>query len=90
MDPQLKDWVLPTSSNPFAAKCRYCPAKVINVSSMGRTALKSHAEGQKHKAAISAQAAKRVQARMDQYVSQQPETEMETIAQAASTESFSS
>ena len=51
-DSAFKDWVLPVNGNPFVAKCKFCPAKRINISSMGRRALTSHAPGQKHKDAV--------------------------------------
>ena len=43
---EFKDWVVPGSSI-YTAKCKYCFTE-LDISSMGRTALTSHAKGKKH------------------------------------------
>ena len=50
-DQLFKDWVEEVSKDKYAAYCRLCK-NTLDVRSMGRTALKSHAKGKKHKEAL--------------------------------------
>lgn len=46
-DPELSIWVK-KASDPYSARCRFCPSALISLSSMGRQALISHMKGKKH------------------------------------------
>ena len=49
-----KGWILKSSTSPHHAKCRFCPVADINIKSMGKSALSSHAKSVKHKKAAAA------------------------------------
>ena len=46
---QVYDWVIPSELGDGYAKCQYCPSASLNITSMGGSALRSHAEGTKHR-----------------------------------------
>ena len=48
-DPELSSWILRAPCNMFSAKCKLCPGANIDVKTMGRSALISHAKGSGHK-----------------------------------------
>ena len=48
---QYKSWLIPVSEDNTKAKCKLC-SKVFSLSNMGEIAIKSHASGKKHIAAV--------------------------------------
>ena len=47
-DEAYKDWVKPVEDNKFSFECRLCK-KTRALGNMGKNALRSHAESQRHK-----------------------------------------
>ena len=48
---QYKSWLIPVSEDNTKAKCKLC-SKVFSLLNMGEIAIKSHASGKKHIAAV--------------------------------------
>lgn len=48
-DPNFKIWLKKSLKDPYSAECSLCPGTKISIASMGRRALTSHMQGQKHK-----------------------------------------
>ena len=52
-DIRFKDWVCPIKDKPLLAKCRVCK-QVLDISTMGASALNSHSKAKSHKKSLSA------------------------------------
>lgn len=48
-DPDFKVWLKKSQNDPYSAECLLCPGTKFSIASMGRRALTSHMQGQKHK-----------------------------------------
>ena len=54
LNPQFSDWVERVQGDPYAARCKLCVSRPIQLSNMGRQALYSHSKYKKHILAVSA------------------------------------
>ena len=81
-DEEFKLWIIPVAGDKHSFRCRFCK-KTRNLSNMGKTAIRTHAEGQRHKQLLKSETERSFASKITAYTTTNTNEKTTTVQTAA-------